>query len=67
MATKGAPKYFFDNDAFKTHFMNALSIVFPEGERVFIGTCHHSSAYLQIDRHDRCGIRLLRKHYYSLT
>lgn len=35
-ATADAPKYFFDNDPFKTHFMNALSILFPEGERFFI-------------------------------
>jgi predicted metal-dependent hydrolase len=35
-ATDSAPKYFFDNDPFKTHFMNALSILFPEGERFFI-------------------------------
>ncbi len=35
-ATESAPKYFFDNDPFKTHFMNALSILFPEGERFFI-------------------------------
>lgn len=35
-ATRNAPKYFFDNDPFKTHFMNALSILFPEGERFFI-------------------------------
>ncbi|MCB1687477.1 MAG: metal-dependent hydrolase, partial [Halioglobus sp.] len=35
-ATESAPRYFFDNDPFKTHFMNALSILFPEGERFFI-------------------------------
>lgn len=35
-ATTGAVEYFFDNDAFKTHFINALSIIFPEGERFFI-------------------------------
>jgi predicted metal-dependent hydrolase len=35
-ATANAPKYFFGNDPFKTHFMNALSILFPEGERFFI-------------------------------
>lgn len=35
-ATKDAPEYFFDNDPFKSHFMNALSILFPEGERFFI-------------------------------
>ena len=35
-ATGQAPKYFFDNNPFKTHFMNALSILFPEGERFFI-------------------------------
>jgi uncharacterized protein len=35
-STAEAPKYFFDNDPFKTHFLNALSILFPEGERFFI-------------------------------
>jgi uncharacterized protein len=35
-ATESAPEYFFDGDPFKTHFMNALSILFPEGERFFI-------------------------------
>jgi len=31
-----APEYFFDNDPFKTHFLNGLSVLFPEGERFFI-------------------------------
>ena len=35
-ATETAGEYFFDNDPFKTHFMNGLSILFPEGERFFI-------------------------------
>jgi len=35
-ATQASTEYFFDNDPFKTHFMNALSILFPEGERFFI-------------------------------
>lgn len=35
-ATQNAPKYFHGNDPFKSHFMNALSILFPEGERFFI-------------------------------
>ncbi len=35
-ATRAAAEYFFANDPFKTHFMNALSILFPEGERFFI-------------------------------
>ncbi len=35
-ATQVAAEYFFDNDPFKTHFMNGLSILFPEGERFFI-------------------------------
>jgi predicted metal-dependent hydrolase len=35
-ATQNAAEYFFDNDPFKTHFVNALSIIFPEGERFFI-------------------------------
>ncbi|MFT4518235.1 MAG: putative metal-dependent hydrolase [Halioglobus sp.] len=35
-ATQHAPEYYFDNDPFKTHFLNALSVLFPEGERFFI-------------------------------
>ena len=35
-ATQSATEYYFDNDPFKTHFMNGLSILFPEGERFFI-------------------------------
>jgi predicted metal-dependent hydrolase len=30
------PKYYFDNSPCKTHFLNALSITFPHGERFFI-------------------------------
>ena len=30
------PRYWFDNNAFKTTYMNALSCLFPEGERMFI-------------------------------
>lgn len=35
-AAQQAPEYFFDNDPFKSHFINGLSILFPEGERFFI-------------------------------
>lgn len=34
--TQELPKYYFDNSPFKTHFLNALSITFPHGERFFI-------------------------------
>jgi len=30
------PKYWLDNSPFKTHFMNSMSAVFPNGERFFI-------------------------------
>lgn len=30
------PKYWYDDDAFKSTFMNALSCLFPEGERMFM-------------------------------
>lgn len=30
------PRYWFDNDPVVTHFLNALSITFPEGERFFV-------------------------------
>lgn len=33
---KELPKYWFDNSPVKTHFFNALSITFPEGEKFFI-------------------------------
>ena len=35
-ALESTAEYFFADDPFKTHFMNALSILFPEGERFFI-------------------------------
>ncbi len=30
------PKYWFDNDAFKSRFFDAMSVLFPEGEKFFI-------------------------------
>lgn len=30
------PRYWYQDDAFLTHFMHALSITFPEGERMFM-------------------------------
>lgn len=35
-AAADAPEYYFGGDAFKTHFLNGLSLLFPEGERFFI-------------------------------
>lgn len=35
-SAEDAPEYFFDDDPFKTHFLNGLSVLFPEGERFFI-------------------------------
>jgi len=32
----GVPRYWMDNDPFMTHFMNALSLTFPPGERMFM-------------------------------
>jgi hypothetical protein len=34
--TQELPKYYFGNSPCKTHFLNALSITFPHGERFFI-------------------------------
>ncbi len=33
---ENTPRYWFGNDVFVTHFFNALSSTFPEGERFFI-------------------------------
>ena len=35
------PRYWFDNDPFKTHYFNALSSTFPVGERFFIRSVRH--------------------------
>ncbi len=35
---EGTPRYWFDGDPFLTHVMNALSLTFPEGERLFIAS-----------------------------
>lgn len=36
------PRYWFDNNVFKTTYMNALSCLFPEGERMFIDAVRDS-------------------------
>ena len=33
---ENTPRYWFDNDPFMSHFFNAISSMFPEGERFFI-------------------------------
>ncbi len=35
------PRYWFDNDPFMSHFFNAISSMFPEGERFFIRSVRH--------------------------
>lgn len=35
------PRYWFANDIFLTHFFNAVSSTFPEGERFFIRSVRH--------------------------
>ena len=35
------PRWWFDDNPYITHFLNALSAVFPEGERFFIETVRH--------------------------
>mgnify|MGYP006167661917 CR=1 FL=1 len=30
------PRYWFDNDPVLSHFLNALSLTFPDGERLFV-------------------------------
>jgi uncharacterized protein len=32
----GVPRYWMNDDPFMTHFMNALSLIFPPGERMFM-------------------------------
>lgn len=35
------PRYWFANDPFLTHFFNAVSSTFPEGERFFVRSVRH--------------------------
>ncbi len=35
------PRYWFDNDQFKTMLLTALSCTFPEGERFFVRSVRH--------------------------
>ena len=41
------PKYWFDNDPYLTHVMNALSMIFPEGERYFIAAVRGLREYVK--------------------
>jgi len=35
------PRYWFDNDPVVTHFLNAMSLSFPDGERFFVDSVRH--------------------------
>lgn len=35
------PRYYVNGDPFQTHLMNALSLVFPSGERAFVESVRH--------------------------
>ena len=37
----GIKKYWFDNNPSLTHFMSAVSVLFPEGERYFMKSMNH--------------------------
>lgn len=41
------PKYWYNDNPYITHFLNALSAVFPEGERFFIETVRHYQSQIQ--------------------
>ncbi|MCF3995899.1 metal-dependent hydrolase, partial [Pseudomonas aeruginosa] len=35
------PRHWHSGDAFKTHMFNAMSVLFPDGERFFIDSVRH--------------------------
>lgn len=39
--TQDLPKYWCDKSPFKTHFFNALSITFPDGEKFYVNSVRH--------------------------
>lgn len=45
------PRYWFGGDAFLTHFMNAMSTLFPEGERFFVDAVRHFREQAKDARH----------------
>lgn len=42
-----APRYWNDNDPFKTHFFNAISCVLPKGERFFIDSLRENLPFIK--------------------
>ena len=40
---ESTPRYWFGGDPFTTHFFNAISTTFPDGERFFIRSVRHYS------------------------
>lgn len=51
-AWQDVPRWWFDNDPFKTRFFDAMSLLFPEGEKFFIACVR--------DYRDRIGDPVLR-------
>jgi predicted metal-dependent hydrolase len=45
--SKETPKYWFKDDPYLTHVMNALSMIFPEGERYFIAAVRGLREHVQ--------------------
>lgn len=41
LTDEGIEKYWFDNNPSLTHFMSAVSVLFPEGERYFMKSMNH--------------------------
>ncbi len=50
------PRYWFGRDPFRTHFFNALSSTFPEGEAFFVRAVNHFKGLAESDE-ERARIR----------
>lgn len=55
-ALSNIEKYWFDNNPSLTHFMSALSVLFPEGERYFMKTMNAYRSELSVETLEELNI-----------
>ncbi|WP_298066185.1 metal-dependent hydrolase [uncultured Acinetobacter sp.] len=64
--SKSNPRFYYKNNPFSTHFINALHIVFPTGERFFVNSVLKHQKKITDEGKQFSGSQSLARYYDSL-